>query len=111
MSSISGNGFLYDLVTLIAIIAAITTTAIPILYSRVKWEKSIVGRLFMLKTISMSFTVDVALYFRIAEPPLEVRNFFTLIMYTLLAISATLFLSMMWRLQAKNQFNEKELIE
>lgn len=111
MPSISGNGPFYDFVTLIAIVAAVMTTAIPILYSRVKWEKSAVGRLFMFKTISISFAVDAALFFRIADPSLPVRNAITFVMYSMLAISATLFFIMMWRLQTNRQFDEKELIE
>ena len=111
MPSVSGNGIFYDLVTCIAILAAVFTNAIPILYARVKWEKSYVGRLFMFKTISISFAVDASLFFRIADPSLPVRNVITLVVYSMLTISAVLFFSMMWKLQHNHTFDEKQLIE
>lgn len=111
MPSVSGNGLFYDLVTFVAVLAAIFTTAIPILYARVKWEKSYVGRMFMCKTISISFAVDAALFFRIVDPPLYVRNVITLIMYSMLAISSSMFFVMMWRLQNSKILDTQQLVE
>lgn len=111
MPSVLGNGVFYDIVTCIAVLAAVFTTAIPILYSRVKWEKSYVGRMFMLKTITISFAVDTALFFRIVDPPDLVRNVITLVMYSMLAISAALFFSMMWKLQNASLLDTRQLTE
>lgn len=109
MSSFSEEGILYDLVTCVAVLAAVFATALPILYSRVQWEKTYIGRLFMLKTISISFAVDATLLFRIADIPLRIQSVIALVMYSALCISTALFFLMMWKLQHQPQPETEEL--
>lgn len=79
-------------------IAAIFTTAFPVLYLFSPWYASKLGRLFMLQSVSYALALDMTLLFAIWQTEnLLLRFSVTAIVFCLLAVSSAALTWMLWR--------------
>ena len=81
------------------IVAAIGTTAVPILYSFSPWRSHLLGQLFMLQAISFALAVDFTALFAVWSPKnILVMFWVNTIVFTAIAVSTSSLALLMWKL-------------
>jgi hypothetical protein len=91
-------------IRVVAVIASLCSTSLPILYSTFPWRTRTLGRLFMLLAVNMALAVDLSTMFLFWRPTSTVIRFWingTIL--TLIAISTLLLTIFMWRLKHSSQ--------
>lgn len=82
------------------IVAAIGTTAVPVIYAFAPWRKRLLGKIFMMKAISFAAAMDLTLLFTFWQPHDILIQFWTeAVVLTAIAISTSLQAFMIWRLR------------
>lgn len=82
----------------VVFIAAICSTAVPILYSTGPWRAKLLGRLFMLQAVSFAAAVDVTVLFQFWHPKDILWVFWIeAIIFTMIAVSTSALAWMSWR--------------
>lgn len=95
-------------IRIVAVIASVCTTTLPIVYSTFPWRTRLIGRLFMLQTMSLALTVDVSTMFAFWKPKDVLIVFWVdALMLTLLAISAILMAFFMLKLRSHSLKGEE----
>lgn len=84
------------------IIAAIGTTAVPILYSFSAWRSRRLGQLFMLQAISFAAAIDFTALFAFWHPNnIYILFWINAVVFTGIAISTSLLAWFMWQIKKK----------
>lgn len=79
------------------VIAAICTTAFPVLYAFSPWYNSWLGRTLMLQTLSFAVTIDLTVIFLFWPPEnVMVRIWINLAAFTLIAFSSAALTFVLW---------------
>lgn len=109
----------YDLNTLrvwiraCLIIAAICTTAFPVLYSFSPWFRSELGRALMVQAIAFALVLDFSVLFQYWQADIAVRFWINALLFTLIAVASTWLTLMLWKINhQRSQINKlkKELL-
>lgn len=86
-------------IRVVLIIAAICTTAVPIIYSFSPWRSRPFGRLFMMQAISFAVAMDLSALFSVWHPVNILILFWVdALILTLIAASTSAMAGMMWRM-------------
>lgn len=81
------------------IVAAISTTAVPIIYSFSRWRSRRLGQLFMLQALAFAAALDLRAVYMFYSPVNILLEFWVkAFVFTLIAISTTALSCLMWRL-------------
>lgn len=82
----------------VVIIAAISSTAVPILYATGPWRAKVLGRLFMLQAVSFALALDMTVLFQFWQPK-DILWLFWIqtVVFTLIAISTSALAWLSWR--------------
>jgi hypothetical protein len=86
---------------IVVVIAAAAATAVPVLYSRFPWRQYAIGRLFMMKAIAFAVALDVTVLFQFWVPDILVIFWIEAIVFTAIAVTASLMVWLMWRYYKK----------
>lgn len=82
------------------VIAAIGTTAVPVIYAFAPWRKRLLGKIFMMKAISFAAAMDLTVLFIFWQPRNILIQFWTeAIVMAAIAVSTSLQAFMIWRLR------------
>lgn len=91
-----------------ATVAAICTTAVPILYAFFPWRTRRLGQLFMLQAVSFAVAMDATVIFTLWTPKsILVLFWINAIVFTAIAISTSLLAWWMWSLRRSAKKKEE----
>lgn len=97
-----------DLVILIClIIASITSTTFPLLYSFSRWDESILGRAMMSQSIAFAMALDLTLLFHFWRPPFPYARLFTMIVFVFIAGTTTTLSVILWKLNYQKRLDKE----
>ena len=83
--------------------AAITTTAFPVLYAFSPWYKSLLGRLIMTQATTLAVAMNLTLYFHFWTPTdIRVALLINIIVVAAIGITSGLLTWMLWTVAHKN---------
>lgn len=84
------------------IVAAIGTTAVPLLYSFSAWRSRRLGQLFMMQAISFAAAIDLTALFAFWHPnDVYILFWINAVVFTGIAISTSLLAWFMWQIKKK----------
>jgi len=87
------------------IVAALCTTAFPVLYAFSPWRSSLLGKLFMLQAIAFALAMDATVIFNLWKPSNILFLFWAnVVVFGLIAVATALLTGMLWRL---NNYHRK----
>lgn len=97
--------------TICLVIAAICTTAFPLLYTFSPWYRSRLGRALMLQAIAFSLAMDITALGLLWQPG-NIRVVFGIVVfvYTLIAIATAYLTYMLWLMNYKKQIPTEEIV-
>lgn len=94
--------------TLVALwLAAIGTTAFPVLYLFSPWYKSILGRTMMAQAWAFALTVDATLLFRYWQPPSIWTQLVSALLLVYVAGTAVTLTSILWILNYQHRLSKE----
>ncbi len=97
-------------ILIVLTIAALCTTAVPIIYSFSPWRKKLLGRLFMLQAVSFAFATDMSVLFAFWGPrDILIRFWINALMLTMIAISTSALAWLILRMNFPRQRKKVEL--
>lgn len=86
------------------IVAALGTTAFPLLYSLTPWRSTMLGQLVMLQAAAFALAIDLTLLFQFWTPDSILLIFWVnAVVFNLIAISTTALTWAMWRMNRKRK--------
>lgn len=81
------------------VVAAIATTAFPLLYMFSPWYRSQVGRLIMMKALAFAMAMDATVYFRFWLPEnIKIAYLVNDIVFTAISIAVSALTIQLWRM-------------
>lgn len=72
---------------IVVVIAAISTTAVPVLYSRLPWRSKTAGKFFMMQAIAFAAAIDTTVLFQFWHPDILVEFWIDTVIFTAIAAS------------------------
>jgi len=91
------------------IVAALCTTAFPVLYAFFPWRSSRLGKLFMLQAVAFAVAMDATVLFNLWVPSSVLLLFWAnTIVFGLIAVATSLLTGMLWKLNHINRKIKKE---
>jgi hypothetical protein len=96
------------LILIFAIIAAICTTAFPILYAFYPWRSTILGKMLMLQALAFALAMDGTVIFNLWMPNLIVGVIVEVVVFGMIAASTASLTVLMWRANHVSRKVKKE---
>jgi hypothetical protein len=96
------------LILAFAIVAALCTTAFPILYAFFPWRSTLLGKMLMLQAVAFALAMDGTVIFNLWMPSLNVGVVIEVIVFGLIAISTAALTALMWKANRSNRKLKKE---
>lgn len=91
--------FLGMWILICTIVAAVGTTAVPVLYAFSPWRSRRLGQLFMLQAVAFAMAIDLTVLFEIWRPiNILVLFWVNAVVFTFIASSTSALAIFMWRL-------------
>lgn len=91
-------------------VAAICTTAFPLLYLFSPWHGSKIGRVVMLQGVAFALAMDITLLFQYWEPPLQLSFWINAFVLTLIALATASLTGVLWVTNYKHRKRIKEIM-
>ncbi len=91
------------------VVAALCTTAFPVLYAFFPWRSSLLGKLFMLQAVAFALAMDGTVIFNVWRPDNVMLLFWAnVVIFTLIAISTAWLTGVLWKANHTNRKVKKE---
>lgn len=91
------------------IVAALCSTAFPLLYAFFPWRSTLLGKLLMLQAVAFALAMDGTVLFQFWVPSNVLVIFWiNAIVFSLIAVASTLLTSMLWRKNITNRRQVKQ---
>jgi phage-related holin len=81
----------------VVVISAIMATTVPVLYSRYRWRKYMIGRVFMYIAVSLAAALDMTVLFQFWTPDILVIFWIETAIFTALAVSTSMAVIVLWK--------------
>jgi hypothetical protein len=95
---------LQEWMLVVIVIAALGSTAVPVLYFFTGWRKRLLGRLFMFQSLAFAMAMDLTLLFQFWKPTNILLIFWiSVVVLTLIAASTIALAIMVWNLNWRNR--------
>lgn len=88
-------------------IAAVGTTAVPVIYAFSPWWTRRLGQIFMMKALSFALAMDMTVLFIFWQPNILVQFWVEALAFTAISISTSAQAFMIWQLRRKNRKDRK----
>lgn len=92
-------------------IAAVCTTAFPLLYLFSPWYGSYVGRGVMVQSVSFALAMDITLLFQYWLPELYIRFWINALVLSFIAGATAYLTAVLWRANYKHRKRIKEIFK
>lgn len=94
---------------IVVVIAAISATAVPVLYSRSNWRSRPLGKRFMAQAISFAAALDTTVLFQFWHPDILVMFWMETAIFTVIALSTFGMALKVWKLRNPGEVKIKML--
>lgn len=95
---------LTEWIRIVAIVTAVCTTSVPVLYSRFPWRTRRIGQMFMLQAIAFAAAMDMTVLFSYWHPKDILIIFWVdAVVLSAIAVSSAAFAILIWRYIRQNR--------